>query len=91
MQGLEDEEGVRCMVCQEGYRFKPREILGIYVYCSQLRHGARADADQGGLFGFEHEFDDEETGVDLSVVSHFNFIHFSCHRNVSCCFLSLLG
>jgi hypothetical protein len=32
MEGLEEEAGLSCMVCQEGYSFKPKEVLGLYIY-----------------------------------------------------------
>ena len=32
LDGLSHEESLQCMVCREGYGFKPREMLGIYVY-----------------------------------------------------------
>ena len=37
MEGLEDEEGPTCMVCQEGYSFKPDEVLGVYVYSTKVK------------------------------------------------------
>jgi hypothetical protein len=36
MDALEEEEGLRCMVCQEGYSFKPKEVLGVYVHSKTL-------------------------------------------------------
>jgi hypothetical protein len=35
-EGEEEGEEVRCMVCREGYRLRPRELLCAYVYCKAL-------------------------------------------------------
>ena len=32
MEGMEEEEGVLCVVCQEGYTYKPKECLCTYVH-----------------------------------------------------------
>lgn len=38
LEAEEEEEGeeARCMVCREGYRLRPRELLCAYVYCKAL-------------------------------------------------------
>lgn len=54
----------RCLVCHEGYTFKPRECMGIYVFCKETAVG------------------DELEEIGLTTVTHFNIIHFSCHKYV---------
>ena len=34
MEALEEEKGVMCTVCQEGYTYKPNDLIGVYVNCS---------------------------------------------------------
>ncbi|CAN0402546.1 unnamed protein product, partial [Discosporangium mesarthrocarpum] len=36
MMGLEEETGLTCMVCHEGYKCKPKNILGVYVHARAL-------------------------------------------------------
>eukprot|EP00741_Cyanophora_paradoxa_P010492 tig00000158_g10145.t1 len=60
---------VRCMVCREGYAYKPREPMGAYVYLRRPRGGGRGGSGPG------------EAGVASS--SHFNTIHFACHRDAT--------
>ena len=46
---LSDDEGLVCVICHEGYKYKPEEVLGVYVYnrrcsISQGPGGAAAGA-----------------------------------------------
>ena len=42
MEELSDEKGFSCMVCQEGYSYKPTEMLGFYVYSKKVNlHGEK--------------------------------------------------
>ncbi|CAN0428545.1 unnamed protein product, partial [Ectocarpus sp. 8 AP-2014] len=36
MMSLEEEAGLTCMVCHEGYQCKPRAVLGVYVYAKPV-------------------------------------------------------
>ena len=67
LEGLEpaSRSRLRCLVCREGYDYKPNEMLGLYVYNKEV----------------ELAFDPDEGGEDigLTTVTHFNTIHFSCH------------
>eukprot|EP01112_Ceratiomyxa_fruticulosa_P005979 TRINITY_DN16776_c0_g1_i1.p1 TRINITY_DN16776_c0_g1~~TRINITY_DN16776_c0_g1_i1.p1 ORF type:complete len:449 (-),score=102.01 TRINITY_DN16776_c0_g1_i1:59-1405(-) len=73
----DEDEGFTCMVCREGYRFKPREVLGIYTYSKKLAlnsvsvTSSVASSSSSGL----------EQGY--STVTHMNMIHFSCHREAA--------
>jgi len=65
----EDESGLSCLVCQEGYSFKPDDALGAYVYhyrCpmhSFLLTKAQTSCD----------------GIGVMTITAFNVIHFECH------------
>jgi hypothetical protein len=61
-----------CRVCREGYASKPTELLGVYVFCIQVRDfGSRKSSLTSGS---------RMHGKQVSTVSHFNAIHFSCHE-----------
>jgi hypothetical protein len=65
----------RCLICHEGTTLRPRETLGIYVFCKDVPMGGMHDA-----------------GLSLTTVTHFNIIHYSCHRCVAACMsCALLG
>ena len=34
---VEEEQGITCNVCQEGYVNKPGEIMGVYVFVKRVR------------------------------------------------------
>lgn len=38
-----DEQGLRCLVCQEGYSYKPSEIMGLYVFNKTIPLSAEED------------------------------------------------
>ncbi|PKU69107.1 auxin transport protein BIG [Dendrobium catenatum] len=71
IEGLEDveeeEEGLACMVCREGYNLRPNEILGVYSYSKRVNLGAISSANGRG-------------DCVYTTVSHFNIIHFQCHQ-----------
>eukprot|EP00741_Cyanophora_paradoxa_P010481 tig00000158_g10134.t1 len=85
IDAAEEAGRVRCMVCREGYAYKPREPMGAYVYLRRVpvgeaprgrrawRRGARGGGRGGSGPG--------EAGVASS--SHFNTIHFACHRDAT--------
>ncbi|KAL9643652.1 hypothetical protein ABK040_016104 [Willaertia magna] len=33
---VEDEKGITCSVCGDGYTFKPTEVIGTYVFCKHV-------------------------------------------------------
>ena len=68
LQELEEEKGHVCVVCGEGETYRPGEPLGAYVYVKRVPLGL---GDAGRLeYGY-------------TTVSHFNLIHFGCHREAS--------
>eukprot|EP00982_Pelagococcus_subviridis_P008495 30846-Pelagococcus_subviridis.AAC.11 len=63
----EDDAALVCRVCFEGYKLRPRELLGVYCFCKRVENAPSA----GGPGG--------RRGAGYSSVSHFNAIHFACH------------
>ncbi|KAL2499836.1 Auxin transport protein BIG [Abeliophyllum distichum] len=64
---VEEEEGLACMVCREGYRLRPSDLLGAYTYSKRVSLGV-------GTSGNTHG------DCVYTTVSHFNIIHFQCHQ-----------
>ena len=66
----EDETGLACLVCQEGYTFKPDDVLGAYVYHYRCpMHSfllTRAPTPSGECDG-------------AMTITAFNVIHLDCH------------
>lgn len=71
IEGLEDveeeEDGLACMVCREGYNLRPNDMLGVYSYSKRVNLGAISSASGRG-------------DCVYTTVSHFNIIHFQCHQ-----------
>lgn len=65
---VEDEEdGLACMVCREGYRLRPTDLLGVYTYSKRVNLGVGTSGSARG-------------DCVYTTVSHFNIIHFQCHQ-----------
>ncbi|KAL9226491.1 hypothetical protein vseg_002298 [Gypsophila vaccaria] len=71
LEGLEDVEeeegGLACMVCREGYSLRPNDLLGVYTYSKRVNLGASSSGSARGECVY-------------TTVSHFNIIHFQCHQ-----------
>ncbi|KAG8384569.1 hypothetical protein BUALT_Bualt04G0131400 [Buddleja alternifolia] len=71
LEGFEDveeeEDGLACMVCREGYRLRPTDLLGIYTYSKRVNLGVGSSGNARG-------------DCVYTTVSHFNIIHFQCHQ-----------
>ncbi|XAR51615.1 Ubiquitin--protein ligase [Bertholletia excelsa] len=71
LEGLEDveeeEDGVACMVCREGYTLRPTDLLGVYSYSKRVNLGVGTSGSSRGECVY-------------TTVSHFNIIHFQCHQ-----------
>ncbi|KAK7295546.1 hypothetical protein RJT34_18456 [Clitoria ternatea] len=72
LEGLEDvqeeEDGLACMVCREGYSLRPADLLGVYSYSKRVNLGVGTS---GSARGGECVY---------TTVSYFNVIHFQCHQ-----------
>uniref|UniRef100_A0A1D1Y594 Auxin transport protein BIG n=1 Tax=Anthurium amnicola TaxID=1678845 RepID=A0A1D1Y594_9ARAE len=71
IEGLDDveeeEDGLACMVCREGYTLRPNDMLGVYSYTKRVNLGAGSSGNARG-------------DCVYTTVSHFNIIHFQCHQ-----------
>lgn len=71
IEGLEDmeeeEDGIACMVCREGYSLRPNDMLGVYSYSKRVNLGMGTSGSGRGEWFY-------------TTVSHFNIIHFQCHQ-----------
>jgi len=72
---LKEENGMVCVVCQEGYRSKPHQILSVYVYCKSARlpYGAKFIDCVG-----QCRIATQSTWA-VSTASSFVCIHSQCH------------
>ncbi|THU64013.1 hypothetical protein C4D60_Mb01t21950 [Musa balbisiana] len=66
LEDVEEEDGLACMVCREGYTLRPNDMLGVYSYSKRVNLGATSSASARGDYVY-------------TTVSHFNVIHFQCH------------
>ncbi|KYQ89094.1 hypothetical protein DLAC_10325 [Tieghemostelium lacteum] len=82
IEDLEEDEGFTCMVCREGFSFKPEDVLGIYTYSKRIPllsmnettvTNSLSPTSPSGTAG-SHGF---------TTVTHFNIIHFFCHRDAT--------
>ncbi|KAF3945345.1 hypothetical protein CMV_028261 [Castanea mollissima] len=71
LEGLEDveeeEDGLACMVCREGYSLRPTDLLGVYSYSKRVNLGVGPSGSARGEYVY-------------TTVSYFNIIHFQCHQ-----------
>ncbi|GJR24096.1 auxin transport protein BIG [Tanacetum coccineum] len=71
LEGLEEmeeeEEGLACMVCREGYSLRPTDLLGVYTFSKRVNLGVGTSGSARG-------------DCVYTTVSHFNIIHFQCHQ-----------
>ncbi|KAL5582074.1 hypothetical protein UlMin_014516 [Ulmus minor] len=71
LEGLEDveeeEDGLACMVCREGYSLRPTDLLGVYSYSKRVNLGPGTSGSARG-------------DCVYTTVSYFNIIHFQCHQ-----------
>ncbi|CAN6173744.1 unnamed protein product [Urochloa humidicola] len=71
IEGLDDveeeEDGLACMVCREGYTLRPTDMLGVYAFSKRVNLGATSSGSGRG-------------DCVYTTVSHFNIIHYQCHQ-----------
>jgi E3 ubiquitin-protein ligase UBR4 len=63
----EEEAGLACMVCREGYRLRPTDMLGAYCYSKRMNLALGMSSHGRAEWVY-------------TTVSHFNVIHFQCHQ-----------
>ncbi|XP_035739496.1 protein purity of essence-like isoform X1 [Vespa mandarinia] len=67
MEDLGDESGLVCVICREGYKFKPNMVLGIYTFTKRCN---------------VEEFETKQRKtVGYTTVTHFNVVHVDCHMS----------
>ncbi|XP_034944940.1 E3 ubiquitin-protein ligase UBR4 isoform X2 [Chelonus insularis] len=67
MEDLGDETGLICVICREGYKFKPNMVLGIYTFTKRCN-----------IEEFETK---QRKTIGYSTVTHFNVVHVDCHMS----------
>ena len=65
---VEQEKGITCIICQDGYQENDKDLIGVYVFVK------RTNIHQDKVMNIK-----EENGY--TTVTHFNTIHYKCHRN----------
>ena len=87
-----DEEGegegeLKCMVCREGYRLQPSNLLCVYCFCKPLSSSSSSSAQHegpglpppGGAPAMLLPPGPSPCAAAFCTVTHFNAIHASCH------------
>lgn len=64
---LDEEEGLSCVICKEGYSLRPDDLLGFYVFVTSVP----VSNPTNDLFHV------------MSIVTHFNPIHLQCHKEAA--------
>lgn len=69
MESVASDPGLTCMVCQEGYAYKPRDMLGFYVFDKEVNLNVDCSS--------------KDENIGLTSVTHFNTIHYTCHSDAA--------
>jgi hypothetical protein len=68
----EEDEALACVICHEGYRYKPSDILAAYVLCKPC--SVRGGPDVPAV---------ARSDRCLTVVSNLSVVHVSCHQEAT--------
>ncbi len=68
----DEEEGLACVICHEGYRYKPSDILAAYVFCKPCSVRGGPDVPAAA-----------RSDRCLTVVSNLSVVHVSCHQEAT--------
>lgn len=79
MEELVDEHGHVCVVCGEGETYRPGDTLGTYTFCKRVP----LLADSRSVAEAEAATTASRHDACYSSVTHFNIIHYSCHREAT--------
>jgi len=71
---VDEEPGLACVVCMEGYTLRPEAVLGIYVYSKPVMVSAAIESIGS---------DSSDMLRVYSLVTHFNCIHLACHEQAA--------
>ena len=69
----DDDAALVCRVCREGYRSRPRELMGVYCFCK------RVECAPAATNSLVNSTNTTANTTGYATVSHFNAIHFACH------------
>ena len=69
----DDDAALVCRVCREGYRSRPRELMGVYCFCK------RVECAPAATNSITNSANTTANTTGYATVSHFNAIHFACH------------
>lgn len=66
MESVEEEKGPKCVSCEDGYKAKPGEIMGVYVFAKKYAFKEWT----GPGSGLNHQ------SYGYTTVTHNNYIHY---------------
>ena len=73
MESVEEEKGPKCVSCEDGYKAKPGEIMGVYVFAKKYAFKEWT----GPGSGLNHQ------SYGYTTVTHNNYIHYQCHQEAA--------
>eukprot|EP00960_Hanusia_phi_P031785 749481-Hanusia_phi.AAC.19 len=82
---LEEEEGLMCIICHEGFRYKPEEVLGIYVLNKKTTISS-GSAGAGGLAAQgspNRAVSSSRTDRCFTTVGNMSVVHVTCHMQAT--------
>jgi hypothetical protein len=71
---VEEEPGLTCVVCMEGYTLRPEAVLGIYIYSKPVMVNSAIETIGS---------DSSDMIRVYALVTHFNCIHLACHEQAA--------
>ena len=81
---LDEETGHVCVVCGEGEIYRPNETMGCYAFCKRVPLlGVGGSGLSPGRSGLSPSAVAGGSEMCYTTVSHFNLIHFACHRDAT--------
>ncbi|CAM9374506.1 unnamed protein product [Chrysoparadoxa australica] len=94
MENMEEEAGLTCMVCQEGYSCRPTDVLGLYLHAKLVPGSDLALLEGDALLAASNSKSAKDKATPspsparrfrslFSSTSAFNIIHISCHDKAS--------
>ena len=78
---IDEEKGLTCKVCKEGYSFMPNEVIGFYVYSKRVPYTSSFSpvSQIASPKGSRHQHDQQ----GYCTVTNFNLIHLLCHKEAA--------
>eukprot|EP01060_Flectonema_neradi_P013628 TRINITY_DN2035_c0_g2_i1.p1 TRINITY_DN2035_c0_g2~~TRINITY_DN2035_c0_g2_i1.p1 ORF type:complete len:5128 (+),score=954.32 TRINITY_DN2035_c0_g2_i1:107-15490(+) len=80
----EDDEGLVCLICREVATFEPQDVLGIYIFARRIDILTNTmPSDTNWSMASLTSLSSPMRASAYSSVSHFNAIHFACHKEAA--------